>query len=207
MHSDVTVYLVDDDSEMRTSLSWMLERAGYSVDTFETGTAALDGYAEDRPGCLVIDLSLPDMTGIELYERLREEGCRHPFLIITGHGDVPQAVDAMREGAIDFIEKPFESEGFLSSVALAVKRDGVDRALHAKTDGFRRRLERLSPRENEVLALVVDGKLTKQIAADLDISVKTVEVHRSNIFKKLGVDTATQLVATVLKHGLMVGGK
>lgn len=189
-----TVYLVEDDAAVRSSLIRILELEGYHVEAFSAPAELLTRYDPAKPGCLVLDLRLPEMSGIELRQRLVDQGCRHPFIIITGHGEVSDATHSMRLGAIDFIEKPLDRKVLLARVGEAVAADLQRRLESEQHELFLTRLETLTPREREVLQLVVAGRLSKQIASELKIAVKTVEVHRSNIVRKMQMDNVIQLV-------------
>jgi two-component system, LuxR family, response regulator FixJ len=198
-----TVILVDDDQSVRESLEWMLREEQLRVDAYPSPKNLLLEYDADKPGCLVLDLRLPEMSGIELHDQLVERGCRHPFIIMTGHGEVLDATQAMRSGAVDFIEKPLDRKLFLARVYEALERDKLQRSEHLRRRDLEFRLTKLTPREREVLTLVVEGLLTKQIAGQLGISIKTVEVHRSNITKKMGVESVVQLVRLCSDHLLL----
>lgn len=197
MHYEPTVFLVDDDPAMRESLSWLLRTDGLHVEEYGTIDELLSAYDAETPGCLVLDFKLPKSTGLDLYCRLRKSGCRHPFLMISGHGDVSTAVQAMRLGAVDFLEKPFERQTFLDRVREAIAEDQQRRQQDGDRQEVQRLIDTLTPRQREVLDLVVDGQLTKQIASKLNISAKTVEVHRSHITKKMRVNSVAQLVRMV----------
>jgi two-component system response regulator TtrR len=194
-----TVTVVDDEHHMRDSLVWMLRTRGFQVEAFSSPREILDFQAPDIPGCLVADYQLPGMSGLELQRELRHRGSRRPFIIITGHGEVHSAVDSMREGAIDFILKPFEQHQFLNRVREALRQDLDQRRRRKESSRLRERIDRLTPREREVMDLVVEGRLTKQIAQQLGISVKTVEVHRSHVTKKMEVSSVAQLVRLVVE--------
>ena len=188
------VSLVDDDDEMRASLTWMLENHGVRVRSYKTPDELLDTYDPNEPGCLVLDLRLPGMSGLELCDVLWDRGCRKPFIMISGHGDIATAVKSMHKGAVDFLEKPFEGSDFLACVDRALARETADRELreqNAETDAL---LATLTPREREVLDLVITGMLTKQIAERLGVAAKTIDVHRSNITRKMRVESVAQLV-------------
>ncbi len=206
MNTDPTVLLVDDDQKMRESIEWMLRKEGISVEAYSTPKAFLDCYNPDRPGCLVLDSKLPGMTGVELWYALERLGGRHPFIVISEHGDVSNAVEAMRTGAIDFIQKPFSRQAFVTRVRQAIDRDAENRKQREKQRALRERLQSLTPREREILDLVVDGELTKNIAQKLGIRPKTVEVHRSHITSKMGVDSTAQLVRIVVEEKLSARG-
>ncbi len=199
VNTDPTVLLVDDDRELRESIEWMLRREGILVEAYSAPEELLACYQPEKPGCLVLDLKLPGMSGVELCNELQKMGGHHPFIMISGHGDVPNAVEAMRTGAIDFIQKPFSRPKFLARVHQAIERDSHVRKRRRKQRELNDRLETLTPREREVLDLVVDGELTKNIARRLGISPKTVEVHRSHITSKMGVASTTHLVRMVVE--------
>ena len=200
MNTDPTVLLVDDDQKMRESIEWMLRKEGISVEAYSTPNAFLDCYNPDRPGCLVLDSKLPGMTDVELRNALERLGGRHPFIVISDHDDVTSAVEAMRTGAFDCIPSPFSREVFLKRVRQAIDLDTKNREQRELQRDFRKRLQSLTPRECEILDLVVDGELTKNIARKLGIKPKTVEVHRSHITSKMGVNSTAQLVKTVVEQ-------
>jgi FixJ family two-component response regulator len=195
------VYVVDDDEAMRDSLRWLLESAGYAVATFATAEHFL---ARRQPGsgmCLLLDVRMPGMSGIALQEHLLEQGEFLPIIFLTGHGDVPMAVGAVRRGAVDFIEKPFKDRDLLPLIDSAIRVDRQSIAAKAKRARALARLATLSPREREVMELVVAGKLNKVIADELGISIKTVEVHRSRVMQKLGAESIADLVQMTLGAG------
>lgn len=194
------VFLVEDDLAVRESVVWMLDRQGIQVEAYETPEHFLSEYNPAKRGCLVLDLKLPGMGGLELRQKLVAKGCDLPFIMISGHGEIPDATNAMRMGAIDFIEKPLNRELFIERVWQALDTDAKH---HREQEGQRKyqaRLDALTRREREVLELVVAGKLTKQIAKQLGVTIKTVEAHRSNITKKMQVDSVVQLVREVTEH-------
>lgn len=191
---DAIVYVVDDDAAILKSLGLLLRSEGYTVRTCASAQEFLSAYDPEHPGCVVLDVRMPGMGGLELQSELEARGISVPVIIMTGHGDVPMAVRAMRAGARDFIEKPFTNERLLERVrealqASASRFDELSR--HAQVRG---RLDQLSRREQEVLDHLVSGKLNKQIAAELGISVRTVEAHRARIMDKLEVRTLSGLV-------------
>lgn len=206
MNTDPTVLLVDDDQKIRELIEWMLQKEGISVEAYSTPQALLDCYDPNRPGCLVFDLKLPGMTGVELWNELERLGGRHPFIVISDHGDVSNIVEAMRTGAIDFIQKPFSQQVFLTRVRQAIDCDAENRKRREKQRAIRERLQSLTPREREILDLVADGELTKNIARKLGIKPKTVEVHRSHITSKMGVASTAQLVKIVVEQNLSARG-
>jgi two-component system, LuxR family, response regulator FixJ len=194
------VFLVEDDLAVRESVVWMLDRQGIQVEAYETPEAFLNNYDSRKRGCLVLDLKLPGIGGVDLRKRLVAQGCDLPFIMMSGHGEIPDATNAMRMGAIDFIEKPLNRELFIDRVWQALDADVKQ---HREQEGQRRyqaRLDALTRREREVLDLVVAGKLTKQIAKQLGVTIKTVEAHRSNITRKMQVDSVVQLVREVTEH-------
>lgn len=192
------VYVVDDDEAVRSSLAWMLEAAGLTVRSFATPQAFLqtvDEEANASPvGCALIDLRLPGISGLELQAALRDRAIELPIIMITGHGDVPAAVRAMKAGAIDFIEKPFDDQYLLDQIHSALRACESQRRPGPNASELRRRLDRLSPRERQVMDLVVDGWLNKQIASELGLSHKTVEVHRAHVMHKMEAVSFAELV-------------
>jgi FixJ family two-component response regulator len=199
METHPTVFLVDDDDEMRQSITWLLEREGYIVVASATLNEALATYDSDRPGCLLLDIQLPEANGMELYEQLRARGRVHPFIVITAYGRIPLAVEAMRLGAVDFIEKPFQSDQLLARIAEAVEQDRKGRTTDQESQELLERLAVLGRREWQVAELVADGHSSKEIARTLGIKPRTVEVHRHNINKKLGTESPTELAVLVSK--------
>lgn len=192
------IYIVDDDEALRDSLVWLLESSGYRVCAFESSEAFLGAFRAEMTGCLVLDVRMPGMSGLELFEALRQRHSTLPVIFITGHGDVPMAVSAVKRGAVDFIEKPFGDRDMLGLIeeSLARERTGREkRLLEAETA---RRLTDLTLREREVLDLIIAGKLNKQIADMLGISIKTVEVHRARVMEKMGANSLAELVQNVL---------
>ena len=197
--NEPTVHIVDDDEAMRDSLKWLLESRGLKVELYASAEAFLRALDSDFCGCLVLDVRMPGMNGLELHEQLRARASTLPVIFITGHGDVPMAVSALKKGAADFIEKPFNDQEVLALIESCMKQDRADAAKRAESASAAQRLASLTPREREVLGLIVEGKLNKQIADDLGISIKTVEVHRSRVMEKMGVDSVAELVQLVLK--------
>lgn len=185
--SGLQVYLVDDEAAVRRSVSFMLKTAGYAVETFESGEAFLKAAPGLAPGCVLLDIRLGGIDGLEVQQILRERGIMVPVIIITGHGDVGLAVRAMKAGAVDFIEKPFEKAQAIAAIDQALLyNDGRER-LQAMAQTAQTRLNALTPRERDVLDGLVDGRANKVIAYDLGISPRTVEIHRANLMTKLGV--------------------
>ncbi|HEX9803100.1 MAG TPA: response regulator transcription factor [Gammaproteobacteria bacterium] len=198
MSGKSTVFIVDDDEAVRDSLSWLMQSVGLSTETFPSADAFLQGFGEDRPGCLLLDIRMPGISGLELQSLLRERGFRLPLVVISGHADVPMAVRALKAGAFDFIEKPFNDQLLLDTVQRAIEHDRQQRESHARVDVWRRRLDTLTPREREVLQLVVGGASNKQISSELGVSMKTVEAHRARVMDKLQADSLSELVRMTL---------
>jgi len=192
------VYVVDDDEAVRDSLQWLLEGASYRVRTFDSAEAFLAGFDPSAIACLVLDVRMPGMSGLELQEHLVGRKIALPIIFITGHGDVPMAVATMKKGAVDFIEKPFDHAKLKSLVEqmLARARDEAARRDRARMN--QALLARLTPREQQVLERIMAGRLNKQIADDLGISIKTVEAHRANIMDKLKANTVADLMRVAL---------
>ncbi len=189
-----TVFVVDDDADVRKSLRWLLESVSLSVETFSTAHEFLEEFDPERPGCLVVDVRLPGLSGLELQERLAAAGATLPTIVITGHGDVPMAVRAMKGGAIDFLEKPFSDQLLLDRVQQAIRLDGEVRRQRRRQGEVAARMGLLTPREREVLERVVQGKSNKVMAAELDISTKTVEAVRARLMRKMQADSVADLV-------------
>ncbi|WP_431856593.1 response regulator transcription factor [Azospirillum sp.] len=187
------VHIVDDDEAIRDALSWLLQSRDVQAETWETAGDFLGAWTPDLAGCLLLDIRMEGMTGLELFDRLRERGCRLPVIFLTGHGDVPIAVSALKKGARDFVEKPFNDNDLVDLVIEALAFDAEQRAREAGQASVTARLATLTQRERQVMDLVVAGKLNKVIADDLGISMRTVEVHRAHVFEKMGVKTAVEL--------------
>jgi FixJ family two-component response regulator len=194
MDDQQTVFVVDDDEGVRDGLSLLLDTVGQTYELFESAYDFLEKYDTTRRGCLVLDIRMPRMSGLDLQEKLLEMGSDLPVIFITGHGDIPMAVEAMRRGAVDFIRKPFREYDLLDRINEALNLDDTAYKQSLSRDALRERLSSLSEREAEVFERVADGQMNKVIAADLGISERTVEVHRGQVMKKLGVKTLAQLV-------------
>ena len=192
------IYIVDDDEPMRDSLTWLLEGEEYAVECFASAEDFLAALSEGQSGCLVLDVRMPEMSGLELHERLMAMGNHLPVIFITGHGDVPMAVSALQRGACDFIQKPFSDADLLSRIQRALSMDCQQSAQRQHDEALLHHARLLSPREFEVMHLVVEGKLNKQIADDLNISMKTVEAHRARVMEKMGAKTLADLVKVSL---------
>jgi len=188
-----SVFIVDDDEAIRDALSWLFQSRGVSVRAF---ASAEDFLAEWRPGlsgCLLLDIRMSGMSGLDLFDRLREVSASLPVIFLTGHGDVPMAVSALKKGALDFVEKPFNDNELVDRVIEALALSAQRREREADTAGIANRLANLTARERQVMDLVLAGKLNKVIADDLGITMRTVEVHRAHVFEKMGVKTAVEL--------------
>jgi two-component system response regulator TtrR len=193
-----TIYVVDDDEAMRDSMTWLLEGEGYVVACFDSAESFIKARRDDMRGCLILDVRMPEMSGLELHEKLDALGSELPVIFVTGHGDVPMAVSALQRGACDFIEKPFHNEDLLSRIVRALELDAQLSARRQRNGAISHRLDQLTQRESEVMKLVVAGKLNKQIADELNISMKTVEAHRARVMEKMGVRTLAELVKAVV---------
>jgi two-component system response regulator FixJ len=189
-----TVFVVDDDQAMRNSLKWLIGSVGMQVECFASAKEFLDGYYPGRAGCLLLDVRMPGMSGLELQELLVSRGITLPVVIITGHGDVPMAVRALKSGAIDFIEKPFNDELLLDAIRNALALDERRRDIQQERSRVMERLVHLTPREHEVMLMVTDGKSNKEIANELGVSAKTVEAHRARVMEKMQAGSLAELV-------------
>jgi FixJ family two-component response regulator len=193
-----TVYVVDDDEAVRDSLQWLLEGKDYRVRCFESAESFLSRYDAREVACLIVDIRMGGMTGLELQARLIEAHSPLPIVFITGHGDVPMAVDTMKKGAMDFIQKPFNEDQLVPLVERMLDHAKDSFALHQNAASRGALMARLTLREAQVLERIVAGRLNKQIADDLGISIKTVEAHRANIMEKLGANTVADLLKIAL---------
>ena len=196
-------YVVEDDESIRTLWRWLMESNGIAVRTFASAAEFIAEYRAGSPGCLILDLRLPGMSGRDLQDHLKAKGIAIPIVFVTAHGDVRTAVTALKEGAFDFIEKPFSYRQALAIVRKAFERDAEDRARDARHALIARRIAALTDREREVLRCVIAGKPNKLIADELAISVKTVEVHRAKLMEKMEVDSVAELVQLTFGFSLM----
>jgi RNA polymerase sigma factor (sigma-70 family) len=200
--STATVLVVDDDPAIRRSVSRLIRSAGYAVKTFASPTEFLSHQLSDEPSCVLLDMCMEGMTGLEVQERLRQ-GDRHvPVVFLSAHGTVPTAARGFKHGAADFLEKPVRPEELLDAVTQAIEHDRNQAADRAELDQFRERFNTLTPREQEVMKLVVSGRLNKQVAAELEISEKTIKVHRARVMEKMRVESLAALVLTAERIGL-----
>jgi len=196
-----TVFVVDDDAAVRDALKFLLRSVGHAAEAFASATDFLDAYRDDRPGCLVLDIRMPGMSGLELQEQLVQRRSILPIIFITGHGDVPMAVEAMQAGAMDFIQKPFRDQDLLDRINQALEKDVKNREALGELNLIRERLASLTPREREVMDMVVHGKANKVIAGDLSLSQRTVEIHRARVMEKMQASSLAHLVRMVLEVG------
>lgn len=199
--TDRLVHIIDDDAAMRDSLLFLLDTAGFQAAASASATDFLKTIPDARLGCIVTDIRMPDMTGLDLIRVLREDGHAYPVIVITGHGDVPLAVEAMKAGVIDFIEKPFDDETLLDAIRIAFRDRNDKSGANPERQAIQARMDELSPRERDVLGGVVAGKPNKIIAHDLGISPRTVEVYRANLMTKMGATSLSELVRMALVAG------
>lgn len=199
MPSDaVTVHVIDDDEASRQSLAFLLQTADIAVQTYASATAFLDQIANAVAGCIITDVRMPGLSGIDLLRRLNDMKIEVPVIVITGHGDVPLAVEAMKNGAVDFLEKPYDDEALLASVRATLRQRGADEKRNAERAEIERRLAGLSHRERDVLSGLIAGRANKQIAYDLGISPRTVEIYRANLMNKMQAGSLSELVRMAL---------
>ena len=197
-----TVYVVDDDKLARESLEWLIESVGLPVEVYESGQKFLDHYHNGLAGCLVLDVRMPDINGMDMHAKLKQDGCTLPVIIMTGHADVAMAVRAMKAGVYDFIEKPYNDSLMLERIQSAIAFDQDNRKAQERVDSVKERLATLTPREYEVLQYVLKSTANKVIASELNISIKTVELHRSNLMTKMQASSVTELVRLALIAGI-----
>jgi FixJ family two-component response regulator len=193
-----TVFVVDDDEGVRNSLRFLLKSVGLAANAVGSASEFLATYRPSQPGCLVLDVRMPGMSGLELQEQLNLRGAVIPVIFITGHGDIPMAVEAMQQGAFDFLQKPFRDQDLIDRIQRALERDARNRAALDQHARIRERLDSLTPREREVLALMTRGKPNKIMAAELGVSQRTVEIHRARVMEKSRAASLAQLVRMVL---------
>ena len=198
---DNTVFIVDDDSSVRDSLGLLLGLRGYRTSLFADAASFLSALRADWQGCLIVDIRMPGMNGLELQRELQERGCVLPVVVISGHGDVNSAREAFRADAIDFLEKPLDEGKLIQAIDEAFRRQSASLGSRQQQQEFSRRVDELTPREHEVMELVIAGRHNREIAAALDISPRTVEVHKARMMAKLGADNVPQLVRICLESG------
>ena len=194
-----TVIVVDDDDAVRASLRLLLKSVGLEVQTYGSASEFLGSYNGQQPGCLVLDVRMPGLSGMELQEQLNLQGAIIPVIFVTGHGDVPMAVEAMQHGAFDFLQKPFRDQELLDRIQRALVRDRENRVQLLQKDQIRTRLGSLTPREREVLQLMTRGRPNKLMAADLGLSQRTIEIHRARVMEKMHASSLAQLVRMTLE--------
>ena len=202
MSPEPIVFVIDDDVSVRQALRNLLRSVGLNVQTFATAIEFLSAERPDAPGCLVLDIRLPGVSGLDLQRQLIEADVRIPIIFITGHGDIQISVRAMKAGAVEFLTKPFRDQDLLDAVQHAIDRDRIDRQHRAELDEVRKRYDSLTSREQQVFALVVRGLVNKQIAAELNISEPTVKLHRGRLMHKMGADSLADLIRLSAKLGL-----
>jgi FixJ family two-component response regulator len=196
------VIIIDDDASFRRSTERLIESAGFKVQGFAAATGFLKNHRPDVPACLVLDVRMPELSGLDLQQELAQAGVRIPIIFLTGHGDIPMSVQAMKAGAVEFLTKPFSPEALLGAIGQALKRDRDSLAEESALDGLRRNYELLTPREREVMALVVSGLLNKQIGAALGTTEKTIKFHRAHIMQKMQALSLADLVRMAGKLGV-----
>jgi two-component system response regulator FixJ len=192
------VIVVDDDDAVRAALTLLLRSAGHATRSFESAAAFLENWDPRAGGCLVLDVRMPGISGLELQQQLNQRGATLPVIFITGHGDVPMAVEAMKHGAFDFVQKPVREQELVERARRALEKDRSNRIQLRQRDQIRDRLQSLTPREREILTLVTRGKPNKVMAGDLGVSQRTVEIHRARVMEKMGAESLAQLVRMVL---------
>ena len=193
-----TVFVVDDDEAVRNSLRFLLKSVGLATRTLASAAEFLETYSPSQPGCLVLDVRMPGMSGLELQQQLNVRGAVIPVIFITGHGDIPMAVEAMQHGAFDFLQKPFRDQDLIDRIQRALAKDARNRSSLKELDRIRQRFDSLTPREREVLTLMTRGKANKVMAAELGLSQRTVEIHRARVMEKSGAASLAQLVRMVM---------
>ncbi|HET8801261.1 MAG TPA: response regulator FixJ [Marinobacter sp.] len=193
-----TVFVVEDDEAVRDSLELLLKSDGKPVKTYDSANAFLKDYSDKMAGCIVLDIRMPGMDGMELQKKLNDKHSILPIIFVTGHGDVPMAVDAMKEGAVDFIQKPYREEALLEKIEAALEQDLEQRKSLDEKQEIIRRIKSLTPREHEIMDRMIAGQANKVIAIELEISQRTVEIHRSRVMHKMGTHSLAHLVRMVL---------
>ncbi|MCW8930111.1 MAG: response regulator transcription factor [Gammaproteobacteria bacterium] len=198
MSNDAIVFIVDDDEAVRQSTAWLIESIGLKVTTFTCADEFLENYNNEQ-GCIVMDVRMPGMSGLEAQEEMKNRGMSLPLIFITGHGDVPMAVRALKRGAFDFIEKPFNDQLLLDAVQRGLKNNSEAMESLIQNESIDKRIASLTPREHEVMMRVTEGKPNKVIAHELNVSIKTVEVHRARMMEKMEASSVAQLVKTTIQ--------
>jgi two-component system, LuxR family, response regulator FixJ len=193
-----TVFIVDDDEAVRNALRFLLKSVGLAATTLPSAKEFLETYRQDQAGCLVLDVRMPEMSGLELQQQLNLRGAILPVIFISGHGDIPMAVEAIQHGAFDFLQKPFRDQDLIDRIQRALAADKTNRAALKERDRIRLRLELLTPRERDVLTLMMRGRPNKVMAAELGLSQRTVEIHRARVMEKTEASSLAQLVRMVM---------
>ena len=204
MTTDAIVHVIDDDDAVRDSLAFLLSSADYAVQTYDSADAFLSKLPQVQSGCIITDVRMPGLSGIDLLRRVKDIGILLPVIVITGHGDIPLAVEAMKSGASDFIEKPIDDEVMLAAVRKALNRQGADVQLAAERQAIDIQIQSLSTRERQVLDGLVAGHANKIIAFNLGISPRTVEIYRANVMTKMQADSLSELVRMALVAGVLI---
>lgn len=202
MNENPTVFVVDDDEAMQESLSWIIQSVGLPVKVYSDAQSFLNEYLPSQAGCLLLDVRMPGMSGPELQTKLKDLKITLPIIFISGHGDIPLAVRAMKAGAVDFLTKPCNDQVLLESINKAMQLDANKRKFNEEKIRAQKVADQLTPREHEIMCRIVTGKLNKTISAELNISLKTVEAHRASVMKKMEIQSLPELVELVLKHEL-----
>jgi FixJ family two-component response regulator len=200
--SEPTVFVIDDDPSARRGIMRLVRAAGLNAKSFASAVDFLDSGLQGGPGCILLDVRMPDMTGPELQAELCKGEYCMPIIFLSGHADVPTAAQAMKKGAVDFLTKPVDRDDLLKAIRLSLAKDAENRAQRAESGSILEQIEKLTPREHEVMRLVISGKLNKQIAAELDIAEDTVKVHRGRVMRKLGISSVAELVRFCEKAGI-----
>lgn len=198
MITEPKVYVVEDDEAVRDSLQLLLKAEGYRVAAFPDAASFLESWTPGMTGCIVLDIRMPGMNGMELQKELLARGSELPIIFVTGHGDVPLAVEAMKHGAVDFVQKPYRDQELLDKIQKALEIDSERQEVRLERQEVQRRIDTLTPREREIMEMMVEGHANKVIAIDLDISQRTVEIHRSRVMQKMGTHSLAQLVRMVM---------
>ncbi len=202
-NQELTVFIVDDDQAVREALTDLMDSVGYNTASYANANDFLADYSTERLGCLVSDIRMPGMSGLELQQELNRREAILPIILITGHGDVPMAVQAMRDGALDFIQKPFRDQELLDLVNSALQSCDKQQNNQQQNQSVKKHIHNLTPREHQVMQMIVDGKANKVIAIDLGLSQRTIEVHRSNVMHKLEARSVADLVRIVTQTGMV----
>ena len=202
--SDPIVFIVDDDLSVRRTTERLIRSAGFKAQTFTSAREFLASPRPEGPACLVLDVRMPGLSGMDLQRELTQSGIHIPIIFITGHGDIPMSVRAMKAGAVEFLTKPFRSRSLLDAVRAAIDRDQSAHKARSETGELRQRYEQLTPREREVMALVVAGQLNKQVAGELSTTERTIKFHRAHIMQKMGAESLADLVRMAEKLGVSI---